>query len=168
LGVRSEEESDWLRWEMRYERRIMKRRKRFQNLRRETYTLAVRELRKHYAEFVFESERIHDARTPRAKRGTTIRELQTEDAMVRRKRANRDLTARYEFVSLCERFGAELITVPSRNTTRECPTCGHIGENGPELLAACPACGTVRDKDRGAAVVILRRAEDGSSDHAAE
>ncbi|GMV18612.1 MAG: hypothetical protein AMXMBFR56_68360 [Polyangiaceae bacterium] len=167
-GVRTEEEADWLRWEMRYERRVAKRRKRFQNLRRETYTQAVRELRKHYAEFVFESERIHDARVPRAKRGTTLRELQTENAMVRRKRANRDLTARYEFVSLCKRFGAEMVTVPARNTTRECPTCGHLGENGPELLAACPKCGTVRDKDRGAAVVILRRAEEALENHAAE
>jgi transposase len=167
-GVRTEEEVLWLRWEMRYERRIMKRRKRFQNLRRETYTLAVRELRRHYAVFVFEGERIHDSRTPRAKRGQTIRELQTEDQMLRRRRANRDLTARYEFVSLCERFGAEIVTVPSRNTTRECPTCGHLGENGPELLAACPACGTVRDKDRGAALVILRRAEEALENHAAE
>lgn len=180
-GVRTEEEANWLRWEMRYERRIMARRKRFQNLRRETYTLAVRELRKSYAQFVFESERIHDAKRSRAQRGTTIRELQTEAAMARRKRANRDLTARYEFVSLCERaaawgseyhdcerFGGHMITVPSRNTTRECPTCGHIGENGPELLAACPACGTVRDKDRGAAVVILRRAEEALAIHAAE
>ena len=88
--------------------------------------------------------------------------------MVRRKRANRDLTARYDFVSLCERFGAELVPVPSRNTTRECPSCGHLGENGPELLAACPACGTARDKDRGAAVVILRRAEEALANHAAE
>lgn len=174
-GVRTEEDANWLRWEVRYERRIAKRRKRFQNLRRETYTRAVRELRERYTEFVFESERIHDAKKPRSKRGQTIRELQTEDAMVRRKRANRDLCARYEFVSLCERFGADLITVPARNTTRECPAilpngekCRHIGENGPELLVACPACGTVRDKDHGAATVILRRAQEALANHAAE
>lgn len=186
VGVRTEEEANWLRWEMKYERRISRRRKRFQNLRRETYIngwtdstgvrhLGVRELREHYAQFVFESERIHDARKPRSQRGTTIREMQTDDAMVRRKRANRDLTARYEFVSLCERFGAKIVPVSSRNTTRECPAilpngkkCGHIGENGPELLTACPACGTVRDKDRGAAVTILQRAEEALANDAAE
>lgn len=157
LGVRTEEESDWLRWEMRYERRIASRRKRFQNIRRETYTLAVRRLRKAYSEFVFEAES-----------NASIKRMQKDEQMKRRKRANRDLTARYEFVSLCERFGATLITVPARNTTRECPTCGKVGENGPELLAACPACGTVRDKDRGAAVVILRRAEEVLANHAAE
>lgn len=167
-GVRTREEAYWLRWERRYERRIAKRRKRIRNLRRETYTIAIRELRQSYARFAFEGERIHDAKTPRGLRGQTIRELQTNDEMVRRKRANRDLTARYEFVSLCERFGAELVSVPSRNTTRECPTCGQLGENGPELLAACPACGTVRDKDRGAASVILRRAEEALANHAAE
>ncbi|GMV18399.1 MAG: hypothetical protein AMXMBFR56_66230 [Polyangiaceae bacterium] len=156
-GVRTEEEANWLRWEMRYERRIAKRRKRFQNLRRETYTQAVRELCKHYAEFVFEAES-----------NASIKRKQQDEQMPRRKRANRDLTARYEFVSLCERFGAALITVPARNSTRECPTCGQLGENGPELLAACPACGTVRDKDHGAAVVILRRAEEALANHAAE
>lgn len=168
LGVRTDEQSLWLAWETRYERRIMARRKRFRNLRRETYTQAVRDLRKHYAQFAFESERIHDALKTRKQRGTTIRELQTEDEMIRRKRANRDLTARYEFVSLCERFGAEIVPVPSRNTTRECPTCGKRGENGPELLTACSGCGTTRDKDRGAAVVIFRRAEKVLANHAAE
>lgn len=156
-GVRTAEESDWLRWEMRYERRIAKRRKRSQNLRCETYIQAVRALRKRYAEFVFEGES-----------NASIKRQQTDEQMERRKRANRDLSARYEFVLLCERFGARLITVPARNTTRECPTCGHVGENGPELLAACPACGTVRDKDRGAAVVILRRAEAVLANHVAE
>lgn len=168
LGVCTEEENAWLKWEMRYERRIAARRKRFQNLRRETYTLAIKELRKHYALFAFEAERIHDAKKPRSERGQTIRELQTDDEMVRRKRANRDLTARYEFVTLCERFGAELVPVPSRNTTRECPTCGQLGENGPELLTACLGCGTVRDKDRGAAIVILRRAQEALANEAAE
>lgn len=167
-GVRTEEEANWLRWEMRYERRIMRRRERIKNLRRERYIEAIRGLLQHYAVFVFEGERLHDARTPRGKRGQTIRELQTEEQMVRRKRANRDLSARYEFVSLCEQLGAEIITVSARDTTRECPTCGAKGENGPELLTACPKCGTVRDKDRGAAEVILRRAEEALEDHAAE
>jgi hypothetical protein len=147
-GVRTAEEADWLRWEMRYERRIAKRRKRIQNLRKETYLQAVRELRKSYAKFSFEDESVH-----------SIRRKQTDEQMPRRKRSNRDLAARYEFVAICERFGAEIIPVTSRDTTRECPTCGKVGENGPELLTACSGCGTVRDKDFGAARVILGRAQ---------
>lgn len=156
-GVRTEDEALWLRWEIRHGRRIASSRKRWQNLRRETYLRAVRELRQRYATFAFEDEK-----------SWSIKRQQQDDRMPRRKRANRDLTARYEFVSLCERFGAELIAVPARNTTRECPDCGHLCENGPELLVACPGCGTVRDKDHGAALVILRRAEEALANHAAE
>jgi hypothetical protein len=163
-GVRTEEETLWLRWEMKHERRIAARRKRFQNLRRETYLRSVRELRQSYAQFAFETERIHDAISD----GPTIRTLQTDEMMVRRKRANRDLCSRYEFVSICERFGAEIIPIPSRNTTRECPTCGQLDENTAELLMACSRCGLARDKDHGAAVVIMRRAVEALANHAAE
>lgn len=163
-GVRTEEESDWLRWDTRKSRMIARRWKRVKNLRRETYTKAVRELRRHYAEFVFEDECVHD---PERKR-TSIRETQTKEQIIRRRRSNRDLCARHEFVSLCERFGAELHTVSARNTTRECPECGHLDENTAELLMACSACGTVRDKDFGAAAVILRRSYGPLADKAAE
>lgn len=147
-GVKTLEETDWLRWEMRYERRIARRRKRILRIRKETYLQAARDLRRHYAFFAFEDES-----------GPGLRWKQSEDQMQRRKRANRDLSARYEFVALCERFGAEIIPVTSRNTTRECPDCGEVGENGPELLTACSACGRVRDKDYGAARLILRRGQ---------
>jgi len=145
-GCCTREESAWLRWEQRYERRIQKRRKRIDNLREETYLRTVQELRSHYAFFGFEDES-----------GQGLRRKQADDQMARRKRANRDLATRFEFVSLCERFGAEVVTVPARNTTRECPSCGHVGENGPELVTVCQACGTARDKDFGAAMVILKR-----------
>jgi transposase len=148
-GVRTLEEADWLSWELRYERRIARARTRVLDLRKETYTRAVRELRKRYARFAFEDES-----------GWSIRKQQTDEQMPRRKRANRDLSARYEFVSLCERFGADIITVTARNSTRECPDCGHLCENGPELLVSCPGCGTVRDKDFGACRVILRRGQE--------
>jgi len=164
LGVRREEEADWLRWEMRYERRIMRRRKRFQNLRRETYLLAVRELRRRYDVFAFEDERVHDSTGKRR----SIRSLQTDDQMRRRARANRDLCARHLFVEICERFGAKIVSVSARNTTRECPECGHQDENTAELLMACSGCGVVRDKDLGAARVILQRAQEALADHAAE
>jgi len=147
-GVRTEEEARWLQWEMRYERRINARRKRVANLRREIYTRAVRDLRQRYALFAFEAESIE-----------SIKRLQKEEEIRRRKRSNRDLATRYEFVSLCERFGAAIIEVPARNTTRECPDCGELDDNGPELLMVCHGCGIVRDKDHGAARVILRRAE---------
>jgi len=150
LGVRTHEESLWLQWEMRYERRMASARKRWQALRQGVYLSAVRQLRQRYAVFAFEDET-----------GRGHRKLDTEEQTRHRKRSNRDLTARYEFLQICERSGARVITVPARNSTRECPEpeCGGLlPENGPELLVACPKCGRVRDKDYGAARVILRRA----------
>lgn len=155
-GVRTEEQSGWLRWEMRYERRIAKRRKRIENLRRETYLQAVRTLRKQYHTFMFEDEK-----------AWSLRKLAKDEMSTRRKRSNRDVSARYEFVQICERFGAALITVTARNSTRECPDCGFVGENGPELLYACPGCGVARDKDRGAARVILARGQAALADQGA-
>lgn len=156
-GVRTEEEARWLRWEMRYERQIARRRRRVLNLRRELYLRVVRELTARYARFAFEREVMQD-----------IKDVQTDEQRPRRERSTRDLATRYEFVALCERFGAELIPVTSRNSTRECPDCGALLEkNGPELLVACPGCGTVRDKDEGAARVILRRAEEALANRAA-
>jgi len=156
-GVRTEEQTAWLRWEMRYERRMDARRDRVQNLRKDAYTRAVRELRSRYAVFAFEDED-----------GASIRREQKEEQVLRRKRSNRDLATRYEFVALCERYGAELIAVPARNTTRECPDCGELlKENGPELLVVCPGCGTARDKDHGAARVILGRAKEALAKRAA-
>lgn len=148
-GVRTREECDWLTWERRYERMLDKRRRRIKNLRRETYLMAVRGLRRCYARFGFEGESVKQ-----------LRKVAVDEQGPRRPRQNRDLCARYEFVAICERFGAELTTVPARNTTRECPDCGFIGENGPELLYACPGCGVVRDKDRGACRVILGRVQE--------
>jgi len=156
-GVQTDEEGQWLTWEMRYERRVGRLRKRWQNLRKETYVQAVRALRSRYAQFAFESES-----------NASLKRQQKDEQMLRRARANRDLTARYEFVSLCERFGAEIVPVSARNTTKECPSCGHLGDNTAELVTVCPACGTARDKDFGAAKVIFRRAEGALAKHAAE
>lgn len=156
-GVRTEEEAQWLSWETRKERRINRLRKRWQNLRAETYIQAVRSLRKRYAKFAFETDS-----------NASIKRQQKDEQMKRRSRSNRDLTARYEFVSLCERMGAEIISVSAHNTTRECPSCGHLGDNTPELLTVCASCGIARDKDIGAAKVILRRAEVTLSEQAAE
>jgi transposase len=155
-GVRTAEETDWLRWEMRYERRIMARRDRIANLRRELYLKTVRELRTKYAVFAFEDESVPQ-----------IKQKQKNEERPRRQRSTRDISARYEFTQICERSGAEIVTVPARNTTKECPDCGHLGENGPELLIACPGCGRVRDKDKGAARVILARAEEALANRAA-
>jgi hypothetical protein len=156
-GVRTEEESNWLKWETRYERQVERLRRRWQNLRKETYTQAVRSLRRRYAKFAFEDES-----------NASLKRQQKDEQMSRRARANRDLSARYEFVSLCERYGAEIVPVSARNTTRECPSCGHLGENTAELVSVCLSCGTARDKDYGAARVILRRAEGALANRAAE
>ena len=145
-GVRTEEETLWLAWETKYERRMLRRRKRIQNLRKETYLLAVRSIRKRYKTFVFEDES-----------AAGLRKKAKDEHLEHRKRSNRDMTARFEFVTMCERFGANIVKVSAHNTTRECPDCGQLVENGPELLVACPGCGVVRDKDQGAARVILKR-----------
>lgn len=155
-GVRREEEAVWLRWEMRWERRMTRCRQRVQDLRRETYLRAIRDLRQRYGTFAFEAEVV-----------SKIKTHQKEEERPRRQRANRDLATRYEFVELCEQFGADVIPVPARNTTRECPTCGVIGENGPELFTVCPSCGTARDKDYGATRIILRRAQEALANRAA-
>jgi len=149
LGVRTVEQSDWLRWEMRQERRVARCRKRIDNLRKETYLQAVQSLRRRYKCFVFEDEQ-----------SWSLKKQAIEEQGRRRQRSNRDLSARYLFVTLCERSGADVITVPARNTTRECPDCGFLGDNGPDLLYACPGCGLVRDKDDGARRVILARAKE--------
>ena len=156
LGCLTEEESNWLVWEQRYKFRIEYIEKRIANLRQETYTKAVIELRKKYKQFAIEDEE-NWSHKKRAK----------EEMEPRRKRQNRDLSARYLFVTICERFGAEMIEVPSRNSTKECPFCHTLGENGPELVTACGACGKVRDKDYGACQVILARAEEALANHAA-
>jgi hypothetical protein len=162
-GVRTEEEAQWLRWEMRYERRIMACRKRSEQLRRETYLRAVQELRKRYAVFAIEDQPIHDA----VRDGPSIRKRQTEEMRRHRQRENRDMTARYEFVSICERYGATLIRVSARNTTSECPDCGQLAETEAELTIVCPGCGRARDRDHGAARIILRRAQEALANAAA-
>lgn len=156
-GVRSAEETRWLRWERRQERRLARARRRIDNLRGELYLQTVRALRKRYKRFVFEAES-----------NRSLKQKAKDEQSPRRRRSNRDLSARYLFTTICERFGAELITVSARNTTRECPDCGFVGENGPELLYACPGCGRVRDKDQGAARVILARGEEALAEQGAQ
>lgn len=148
-GVMTEEESLWLSWEMKHIRRTRRLRKRVDNLREHAYIQAIRALRSRYATFVFEKEE-----------NASIKRKQKDEEMRRRARANRDLTARYDFVTLCKRLGAKIVMVSARNTTRECPCCGQLQENTAELLIACPSCGTVRDKDYGAALTIRKRGEE--------
>lgn len=151
-GVRTGEERRWIDWETRYERRLSRMRDRIQDLRKETYLRAVRDLRSRYRYFAIEDERVSGR--------SGLRRQAQEDKVLRRKRQNRELSARYEFVQMIERLGGEQITVSARNSTRECPECGELAENTPDLLVACPGCGVIRDKDFGAARVILRRAQE--------
>lgn len=158
-GVVDEDAANWLRWETRYERRLQSMRKRIENIRTETYRQAIRKLRRHYSVFAIEDEK-----------SWSHREEAKAEMGPRRKRQNRELSARYEFVQICERLGATMLPVVARNSTRECPEpdCGYIGENSAELLAACPSCGVVRDKDFGASAVIMRRAQEALAKYATE
>lgn len=155
-GAPTAEEAAWLDWEMRYERRIQRARHRVQALRRETYLLVVRDLRQRYRVFSVEDQP-----------GRAHRALDTDEQTRRRKRENRDVVARYEFLTICERFGADVIPVPARDTTRECPDCGHLAERSSDLIIACTSCGLVRDRDAGAARVILRRGIEALANRAA-
>ena len=156
-GAPTAEEAAWLDWETRYERRAQRSRQRVQALRRETYLRAVRELRQRYRVFAVEDQP-----------GRAHRDLDTEEQTRRRKRENRDVVARYEFLSICERLGADVIPVPARDTTRECPDCGHLAERTSDLTIACVSCGRVRDRDAGAARVILRRGIEALANRAAK
>jgi hypothetical protein len=148
-GVLSQEEAHWLTWESRYERRISSARDRIVNLRKETYLQAIRGLRRDYGKFAIEDETIRGHR-----------KSAKEDQTLHRKRQNRELSARYEFVQLCERLGATMIAVPARNSTRECPWCGELHENTADLLMVCPSTGRATDKDYQAGITILRRGEE--------
>lgn len=151
-----QEESNWLQWEKRRESRMWRARRRIQHLRTETYTVAARMLRQCYGVFAIEDETI-----------VSHRKTDLAEQTRHRKRQNRELSARYEFVQLCERFGAQLLPVSARNSTRECPRCGHLGENTADLLMVCSECGTVSDKDYRACETILRRAREALANEAA-
>lgn len=155
-GARTSEEQNWLAWETRYERRMARARARIDNLRRETYTQAIRRLRQRYRVFALEDETI-----------VGHRKLDLEEQTRHRKRQNRELSARYEFKQLCERSGAEVLPVTARNSTRECVHCGQLHENGPELYRVCPVTGLAGDKDAMACITILARAQEALAKRAA-
>jgi hypothetical protein len=156
LGCVTEEQAAWLAWEARYNLRIRRAARKAENIREETYYKAIIELRKKYKTFAIEDEE-NWSHKKRAK----------DEEEAHRKRQNRDFSARYKFVTMCERLGATIQEVPSRNSTKECPYCGTIGKNGPEVLTQCGGCGKVRDKDYGACMVIMKRATDPLANRAA-
>lgn len=145
-GVRTEWENAWLGDERRVERRVAANRKRIENLRKETYLQASKELMMRYSTFIFEDTK-----------GQELRDIGTDKQALRRSRQNRDLVAEYGFRELCERRGADVVTVDARNSTRECPDCGHLCKTTAKLLIQCESCNKVRDQDIGAARVLLRR-----------
>lgn len=157
LGVVSEQDSAWLDWENRYEGRIAHARKRIVNLRTATYLAAVRDLRKNYKIFAFEDE-------------STIghRKAAIEDQILHRKRQNRELSARYEFKQICERYGGTILDRPARNMTRLCPWCGELHENTSDLMIACPKTGRITDKDLVACINILQSTKEALANEAAQ
>ena len=145
-GVRTEDETLWLRWERNQERMIEAARRRVYALRKETYMKAVRALRRRYRVFVAEDIQ-----------GEALKAKAKEEEGARRKRENRDLTARFDFVSIAARKGAEVLKVNARNSTRECPACGFLRPKTSDVLLACGGCGRVSDRDHDAPITLLRR-----------
>jgi transposase len=117
---------------------------------------AARQLRLRYLYFAIEDEQ-----------AWSHKRMAKEEQTARRKRQNRDLSARYEFITICERYGAVMIPVPSRNSTRQMSCCGVLAENTADVLIACPACGRVVDKDYHAGDEILVRGKEALAKHAA-
>lgn len=78
-------------------------------------------------------------------------------------RSNRQLCSLSELRGvLINAFGkTNVIVIDAKNTTRECPECHQIDiwDAAEEINHACSKCGLVRDQDKGAAEVILARAE---------
>lgn len=145
LGVMSNEQREWLDYETRKNRQVASINRRIDNLRKETYTREIQELAKSNHTFVFEKL-------------SNMRALDKEGESARRKRQNRELTSKYMFEQLCERFGGAVEHVSARNSSRECPKCGKIGKKSSDVMLACESCGHVRDRDEGAAEVLRNRA----------
>ncbi len=59
----------------------------------------------------------------------------------------------------CEWYGSQRIEVPARNTSLECPVCGHVSRDNRPLRAVflCAACGHGDHADRNAAINIRER-----------
>ena len=57
--------------------------------------------------------------------------------------------------------GGYLITVPAQNTSRTCPSCGHISAENRKTQAkfACVQCGYENNADIVGAINVLKRGE---------
>lgn len=150
LGVRTEAQHYWLKDETWTERQIMRCRKRIQNLRTHTYREAIRKLAHHYQYFAIDVV------------GKDVQQLQMNEETRHRVRQNRDMVAAYSIKTTCERFGLIDTKVSNKNSTKECPQCGHVAKSGPEILLSCPSCKLTRDQDFGAAYVMMKRGFDAS------
>ena len=90
--------------------------------------------------------------------GKSVQLKQTDDCAKHSTRQHRDLVAAYSIKQLCERFGIEDLSVTARNSTAECPRCGHIRKTKADLWLKCEACSLSTDQDHGAAYVLMCRA----------
>lgn len=145
-GIRTAAESEWLAWEIERERRCASLRRTARNLREETYTRAIQDLRTRYSYTGIDVV------------GKGVQQKQTEDMARHSTRQHRDLVAAYSIKQLCERFGIEDLSVTARNSTAECPQCGHIRKTKEDLWLRCDSCGLTTDQDHGAAYVLMCRA----------
>lgn len=145
-GVRTAAESEWLAWEVERERRCSSLRRTARNLREETYTRAIQDLRTRYSRMGVDVV------------GKGVQQKQTEAMARHSTRQHRDLVAAYSIKQLCERFGIEDLAVTARNSTAECPQCGHIRKTKEDLWLRCDSCGLTADQDHGAAYVLMCRA----------
>lgn len=146
LGVRTEEEVDWLTWEIKQDRRVTRLNQKINNIRNDLYTKKVLELRKKYSTFFVENIS-----------GEKFRELGKDQMSLHRSRQNRDVVARYKFNAIAKHYDANIVEVAAKNSTRECPDCGTLADPTKEIMILCLGCGNIRDRDHGASKVILRR-----------
>jgi len=143
------DEAAWLAWHNKICGRIAKKKRRIRNKRKEIYLQEARRLRARYETFYVEKIVAQK-----------MKDKQTDDQMARKSRQARDIVAAYKFKEmLAKQYGATVVEIDPRNTSRECPSCGHVSGPTSDVEICCEKCGLVRDRDAGAAIMIRRKGE---------
>jgi len=118
----------------------------FQARRRDLYRNVAAQMRRRYARIFVEDMSLSDLqRSPLP--------TEKEDGAVREHARDAGVSYLREAIA-----GPWLTKVATRDTTRECGSCGHVEQrDGAMLTHSCSKCGHVFDQDYNAAEIILRR-----------
>jgi transposase len=146
-GVRTEAQQEWLRWENIQNTRIAKAKRRMQTIRDNYYQTVARDLRRRYNSMAIDVV------------GKSVQRLQTDLMIGAEVRQRRNMVAAYKFKQILVSKGIRDLGASSKDSTRECTSCGQMHEVGIELMQRCPVTGYDYDQDVNAAAVMLHRAQ---------